>query len=804
MRWLLNLLGVGFGLALAGVIVAGVGLWTVVSHFAEELPDHAQLADYEPPNATRIYAADGRFLAEYAREQRVFVPIEAVPEQVQDAFIAAEDQHFRRHLGVDPLGILAATVDNVERWRTDRRPRGASTITQQVAKNFLLTNELSLARKIKEAILAIRLEQTFSKDHILELYLNEIYLGQRSYGVAAAALEYFDKGLDELTLAEAAFLAGLPRAPSLYDPEDNPDGARDRRRYVLERMRADGYITTAEFEAADTAPLVTEGGAGRDVARGDYFADEVRRRLDRRYGTEELFEAGFAVRTTLDGDLHRLADAALRAGLHAYDRRRGFAGPIATLDTAVLAGDWRRGLARAAKPARLGTAWHYAVVLELAGTDGVIGLDDGRTARLDAADIAWARPIRADGSRGPAPAEVGDILAAGDVIMVKEVEAGRFGLRQVPEVEGAVVALDPNTGRVRAMSGGFSFQHSNFNRASQALRQPGSAFKPFVYLAALEYGYTPQTVVDDAPVTIPQGPGLPDWEPRNYGGDFLGPSALRTGLEKSRNLMTVRVAQAMGMENVIEVAERFGIERGLLPVPSAALGSNEVSLLSLTAAYGAFANGGKEITPHLIARIQDREGRTIAKADARACLPCSRAAYDGGPPPPLPDDRQQLADPRHTYQMVSMLQGVIQRGTGVRANRLGRPLAGKTGTTNDAKDVWFVGFSPDLVVGVYVGFDQPRSLGDRATGSNIALPIWIDVMGPALEDEPIRPFRVPPGVRLVSVRHEGQRVLEAFVAGTEPGSGYAFAGGYASERSTLETPRVESGSSVGVSGGGLY
>ena len=801
MRWLLHALGAGFGMALAGVVVGALGVWIALVQYGADLPEHARLADYEPPIATRIYAADGRFLAEYARENRVFVPIDAVPERVRNAFIAAEDKHFRRHLGVDPLGIVAAALDNIERWREDRRPRGASTITQQVAKNFLLTNEVSFERKIKEAILAVRLERTFSKDHILELYLNEIYLGERTYGVAAAALEYFGKGLDELTLAEAAFLAGLPRAPSLYDPDDNPAGARQRRRYVLDRMRADGYITAAEHEAADAAPLVSEGGAGRDVARGAYFADEVRRRLERRYGRAELFEAGFAVRTTLDGDLQRLTDEALRDGLHAYDRRRGFTGPVATL---ALADDWRRALREAEKPARLGGSWHYAVVLELAGADAVIGLDDGRVERLAGDDLGWARPALAGGGRGPAPDAASDILAVGDVVVVREVEPGRFGLRQVPEIEGAVVALDPNTGRVLALSGGFSFRHSEFNRATQALRQPGSAFKPFVYLAALEYGYTPQTVVDDAPVSIPQGPGLPVWEPKNYGDDFLGPSALRTGLEKSRNLMTVRLAQAMGMENVVEVAERFGIERGLLPVPSAALGSNEVTLLDLAAAYGAFANGGREITPHLIARIQDRQGRTIAKADTRACPRCSRPAYDGGPPPALSDDRDQLADPRHTYQIVSMLQGVIERGTGARANRLGRPLAGKTGTTNDAKDTWFIGFGPDLVVGVYVGFDRPRSLGARATGSSVALPIWIDVMERALEDEPIRPFRVPPGLKLVSVEYAGGRIFEAFVAGTEPGSGYAFAGGYVQDQSTLQEPNVDTGTSVGVSGGGLY
>ncbi len=801
MRWLLRLLGAGFGLLLAGVVVGAVALWGVYLHYAATLPDHAQLADYEPPIATRIYAADGRFLAEYAREQRIFVPVEAIPMRVKNAFIAAEDQNFRHHFGVDPVGILGAAIDNIERWRNERRPRGASTITQQVAKNFLLSNEVSFERKIKEAFLAIKLERTFSKDHILELYLNEIYLGARSYGVAAAALGYFDKSLDELTLAEAAFLAGLPRAPSLYDPEDNYDGAIARRRYVLERMLADGYIGREAFDAAAAEPIVLRSRDDTNTAVADYFAEEVRRRLEDAYGTAELYEAGLTVRSTLDNELQAIADEGLRNGLFAYDRSAGYRGPIERLD---LSGGWQEAVAAAAKPTRLGGSWSYAVVLELAGADARIGLDDGREATLAGGDLGWARPRDEQGRRGPVPRAAGDVLAVGDLVMVSEVEPGRFGLRQVPEVNGAVVALDPNTGRVLALSGGFGFQLSRFNRATQALRQPGSAFKPFVYLAALEYGYTPQTVVDDAPIRLPQGPGLPMWEPKNYSGRHYGPSAMRVGLERSRNLMTVRLAQSVGMANVMELAQRFGIERGLTPHLAAALGSNEVDLLSLTAAYGAFANGGREITPHVIDRIQDRHGQTIRKGDTRACAACGEPVYAGQLPPMLIDDREQLADPRRTYQVVSMMQGVIQRGTGRRAASLQRPLAGKTGTTNDAKDAWFIGFSPDLVVGVYVGFDQPRSLGDGATGASVALPVWIDVMEEALADEPVRPFHVPPGLRLMFVGSGENRYLEAFVAGTEPGSGYRFARGYVDERSTPERPKVDRGASVGVSAGGLY
>ena len=801
MGWLVRLIGAGFALLLVGVVIAGVGLWALYAHYAADLPDHAQLADYEPPIATRIYAADGRFLAEYAREHRVFVPIAAIPEQVRNAFIAAEDQNFRSHFGIDPKGVLGAAVDNVERWRENRRPRGASTITQQVAKNFLLTNELSFERKIKEAFLAIKLEQTFTKDHILELYLNEIFLGARSFGVAAAAQRYFAKSLDELTLAETAFLAGLPQAPSLYDPEDNPEGAVLRRRYVLQRMLEDGYIDAAAFAAADAEPITLRRRTREEVAVGDYFAEEVRRRLAVAYGKMDLYEAGFAVRTTLDNRLQAITDEALRNGLFAYDRRFGFRGAV---DRVAIDEDWQTALDAARDVGRLGGSWHHAIVKGFDGGDALIGLEDGREARLAASDLGWARPRGTDGSLGPAPDEAADILAIGDVVLVSEVEAGRFGLRHVPEIAGAVAALDPNTGRVLALSGGFSFRGSQFNRATQALRQPGSAFKPFVYLSALEYGYTPQTVVDDAPISLPQGPGLPLWEPRNYSGEYYGPSAMRVGLERSRNLMTVRLAQAIGMPNVMEVAERFGIERGLTPFLAASLGSNEVDLLSLTAAYGAFANGGREISPYVIDRVQDRNGRTVLTSDTRPCPGCEAIVYAGQLPPVIVDDREQLADPRHVFQITSMLQGVIQRGTGVRAARLGRPLAGKTGTTNDAKDAWFIGFGPDLVVGVYVGFDQPRSLGDRQTGSSVALPIWIEVMERALEDTPVRPFPVPPGLKLVMVEQGESRVLEAFVAGTEPGSGYAFAGGYASERSTLEEPEVQRGASVGVSAGGLY
>ncbi|TVQ35602.1 MAG: penicillin-binding protein 1A [Geminicoccaceae bacterium] len=801
MRLLTRLLGFGLAFASFAVIVGAAGLWLLYARFADELPDYAQLADYEPPIASRIYAADGRFLAEYARERRIFVPIGAVPEQVKNAFIAAEDQNFHHHFGIDPRAVVAAAVDNVRRFRDNRRPRGASTITQQVAKNFFLTNEVTLERKIMEALLAIRIERAFTKDQILELYLNEIFLGARSYGVAAAALSYFGKGLDELTLSETAFLAGLPQAPSLFDPRINPERATARRNYVLDRMLADGFIAAEEAAAARAEPIVVTGRDRTQFARASYFADEVRRRLEAMYGAETLFEAGLVVRTTVDNRVQAITDEALRNGLFAFDRNNGFRGAVRQLEG--FEDDWLEALRRAPKPVELGGSWGFAVILSFDGTDATIGLDDGTTATLRGSDIAWARPLGADGRRGPQPNAVRDILDEGDMILIARTESGAIGLRHIPDVNGAVVALDPNTGRVLALSGGFDFRASNFNRATQALRQPGSAFKPFVYLAALEHGFTPQTVIDDAPISLPQGPGLPMWEPRNYAGGFMGPSSMRRGLERSSNLMTVRIAQTVGMDSVMEVAQRFGIERGLTPFLAAALGSNEVDLLSLTAAYGAFANGGKRITPHVIDRIQDRHGRTLYVTDPRACPGCAQDTFGGSLPPVLPDHREQIADSRHTFQLVSMLQGAIERGTATRARALGRPLAGKTGTTNEARDVWFVGFSPDLVMGVYVGHDQPRSLGRGVTGGSTALPIWVDAMGTALEDVPIRPFRVPPGLRLVAVNTGEGRILEAFVAGTEPGSGYRFSAATLGTV-TVETPAVERGTSIGVGAGGLY
>ena len=775
-RFLVAVAGAALFVALAG----GAGLYYLVFRYAGDLPDYRQLATYEPPTITRVHAGDGRLLAEYAREKRVFVPIEAIPERVKRAFVAAEDKNFYQHPGVDLQGIGRALLSNFERLGSNRRPEGASTITQQVAKNFLLSNELSFTRKLKEAILAVRMERAFTKDHILELYLNEIFLGNRSYGVAAAALYYFDKSLDELSVAEAALLAALPKAPSSYDPRRNPDAARARRDYVIGRMEQDGYVTAEEAGAARAEPIVLREQEATQLAEGDFFLEEVRRQLVARLGEDGFYGGGLSVRVTLSPALQRLADRALRDGLSAYDRRQGWRGPWGNLDLDQPGGEaaWTAALAARDPGFELG-GWRRAVVLQAAGEGGErveLGLEDGSRARLAREDVAWTRSQ---------PLRRGDLVllepraGAGDAAVAAA--ASGWILRQRPEIEGAVVALDPHTGRVLAMSGGFSYRQSKFNRVTQARRQPGSAFKPFVYLAALEQGLTPATVVEDAPIEVDQGPGLPPWRPENYGADFLGPITLRVALEKSRNTISVRLAQQIGMEKVIDVARRLGIGEGLQPYLSGALGSNEVTPMELAAAYAMLVNGGKRIEPVLVERIQDREGRTIVRGDARACDGCREVAWSGGAlPPAVPEAREQVVDPRQAYQIVSMLEGVVDRGTAKAAAGIGKPLAGKTGTTNESRDAWFMGFSPDLVVGVFVGYDQPRGLGARETGATVALPIWIEVMRAALRDRPGVPFRTPPGVSLVRVDAATGRppspdsravIAEAFLPGTEPGRG---------------------------------
>jgi len=840
-------------LAIAGCGVVGITIW----YFGRDLPDYSQLAHYQPPIMTRVQAGDGRLLAEYASERRVFVPIEAIPKRVIDAFVSAEDKNFYTHHGVDPLSILRAALTDVGRLRSNRRPIGASTITQQVAKNMLLSNEVSLARKIKEVLLATRIEAAMPKDRILELYLNEIYLGSGAYGVAAAALTYFDKSLDDLTLGEAAFLGGLPKAPNRYNPAHDIDAARARRDWVLDRMVEDGYATREAADAAEAQPIELHHREAADQVKAPYFAEAVRRDLIARYGEKALYGAGLSVRTSLDPRLQAAADKALRNGLIAYDHgHEGWRGAIAHIDPK---GDWTAHLAAVPIPAVASdVGWRLAVVLRTAPGEAAIGFADGDTGHIPFSQMRWARRRYRGGSLGPFPRGVGDVVKPGDVVMVTPIPAApktspaaqpaadhgpppavdgaddsdppaaadhgkktnaaaippdptAFTLCQVPEVSGALVAMDPHTGRVLAISGGFSFAISQFDRATQAYRQTGSAIKPFVFLTALEHGFTPSTRVSDAPISLPQGPGLPMWTPTNYEGDrFRGLTPLRIGLEQSIDTLTVRLATMIGMDSIAQTIERFGILDHVPHEYAITLGAGATTPLRLTAAYAMIVNGGKRITPTLIDRVQDRNGKTIWRADNRPCDGCTDVEWHHQPVPVIPDNREQVADAGSAYQLVTMMEGVVQRGTGDAVKAVGKPIAGKTGTTNDYRDAWFEGFSPDLAAGVYVGYDEPDSLGKDETGGHVAAPIFRDFMIAALKNTPAVDFRIPPGLRLyrvsaatgLPVTGNEPAIYEAYKPGTEPGvtpkpTTEATAAGAVGEAAAPDAPPSDAATNAG-------
>ena len=799
-RGIIGLLGWFFSIGFTLSIIAGVVGFMLFTRYSKDLPDYSQLANYDPPNVTRLYAADGRLLAEYATEKRVFVPLQAIPKRVINAFLSAEDKNFYAHGGVDVTGIARAIRDNVINYGHGKSLVGGSTITQQVVKNFLLTNEKSIERKVKEAILATRISQVYSKDKILELYLNEIYLGLGSYGVAAAAQNYFNKSLDDLTVEEAALLATQPKGPSLYNPKKNYDGTKERRDWVIDRMHDDGYVTTDEAAAAKKAAITLRTRDATEIAHADFFAEEVRRTLAGMYGSDALYQGGLVVKTTLDPNLQKAADNALRSALVQYDRRRGYRGPLAHLPNTE---GWKEKLIKLSRDNgyQLLEGQRLGVVTSLNEKRAVVVFEDETQGNIPFALLKWTRLVIADGKIGPEIKKPGDVMKLGDVVITemlteeekKLVPAAEqkksFGLAQIPEVSGGMVVIDPHTGRVLAMSGGYAYGGSEFNRATQAKRQPGSSFKPFVYMAGLENGFTPSTIILDAPVEMSQGVGLPSWKPQNYHDDYLGPTTMRVGLEKSRNTMTVRMAQIMGIDKVMEIGKRFDIYDAPPREFSIVLGAHETTLMKLTNAYSSIASGGKKNTPSLIERIDDRHGKTIYRRDIRDCKMCkldTLAGMDMKALPPLPEDnREQLADPRVNYQMISMLEGVALRGTGARAHlELQKTVAGKTGTTNDSKDTWFVGFSPDLVAGVYIGYDKPRTLGKKETGASVALPAFIDFMKVALADKPNQPFRVPRGIRLSQVDlHTGQPasgapdekvISESFVSGGPifvPGNG---------------------------------
>ena len=683
---IIGLSGWLFSLGFTILIIGGSAGFLVFNHYSKDLPDYSQLAKYDPPTITRLYAADGRLLAEYATEKRVFVPLSAIPKRVIHAFISAEDKNFYEHEGIDFTGIVRAVRDNVINYGHGKSLVGGSTITQQVVKNFLLTNEKSIERKIKEAILATRISHVYSKDKILELYLNEIYLGLSSYGVAAAAQNYFNKSLDELTIEEAALLAAQPKGPALYDPRKSYNAAKDRRDWIIDHMVEGGYLTAEEAAGAKKVPIVLRKRDASDIARADFFAEEVRRQLGDMYGADVLYEGGLVVKTTLDPQLQKYAEAGLRKALIDYDRRRGYRGPMGHLPTiGAKADDWKEQLIKLGKEHsyHIFDGQRLALVTAIDDKKATLNFEDDTQGFLPYAVLKWTRRVIADGQLGPEVKKPADILKVGDVVMVgplsddekKVVEAAdqkkTWDLEQIPEVNGAMVVLDPHTGRVLAMSGGYSYGGTEFNRATQAKRQPGSSFKPFVYLSGLENGFTPSTIIMDAPVELSQGAGLPNWKPQNYHDDYLGPTTMRVGLEKSRNTMTVRMAQVIGIDKIIGMGKRCGIYDELPRNFSIVLGAAETTLMRLSNAYGIIDNGGKKITPSLIERIDDRHGVTIFRRDARQCKGCQLEAepVDDKTLPPIPaDEREQLIDPRVAYQMTSMLQGVTIRGTAARAN----------------------------------------------------------------------------------------------------------------------------------------
>jgi penicillin-binding protein 1A len=787
-------------------VAAGVLLQT----FNADLPDYDSLAEYEPPVMTRIHAADGELMAEHARERRLYLPIQAVPDLIKAAFLSAEDKNFYEHDGIDISGIVRAAVVNIRNRGSGRRPVGASTITQQVAKNFLLSNEVSYERKIKEALLALRIEQAYSKDKIFELYLNEIYLGLGSYGIAAAALNYFDKPINQLMIGEAAYLAALPKAPENYNPFRHQDRAIERRNWVIDRMVENGYIRAADGEAAKASALVvTPRARGNYLFASEFFAEEVRRNLIDMYGSEKLYDGGLSVRTTLDPKLQVLARKALHDGLIKFDQARGYRGPVTNVD---ISGDWGVPLSGVASLPDV-PEWRLAVVLAADKEAATIGLRPATLANgalgsareqgtLPLSEMKWAKSGLGN---------VASVLKPGDVIYVEAVadRPGAFKLRQPPEVQGAIVAMDPYTGRVLALQGGFSFAESEFNRATQAWRQPGSSFKPFVYSAALDNGYTPSSVIMDAPIEIRAGNDI--WRPENYGGKFYGPATLRTGIEKSRNVMTVRLAQDMGMPLVAEYSKRFGIYDSLAPYLPMALGAGETTVLRLVTAYATIANGGRKINATLIDRIQDRFGRTIYQHDQRQCEGCDVGSWTGQDEPTLVDNREQVLDPMTAYQITSMMEGVVKRGTATGVLKVGKPIAGKTGTTNDEKDAWFVGFSPDLVCGVFIGYDKPRPMGRGQTGGVLAAPIFTEFMKVALKDQPPKEFQVPPDIDLIPIdRRTGLRaqggedvILEAFKPGTAPPTTYSIIG-YQDTMGIPESVSPEADRAVATGTGGLY
>tara|TARA_B100000686_G_C16764060_1_gene960621 strand:+ start:4 stop:2358 length:2355 start_codon:yes stop_codon:yes gene_type:complete len=719
-----------FTLLILSFVIAFSILWV----FSNDLPNYKFLLNYEPPVSSRLHAGDGQLMAEFALQKRLFVPFEAIPKNVINSFLSAEDKNFFKHPGIDAKGVTRAIINNLKNYLKSRRLEGASTITQQVAKNFLLSNEVTFKRKFKEAILAFRIERALSKERIMELYLNEIYLGQGAYGIAAASLEYFDKPINKLSYEEAALLAALPKAPSRYNPFKYKEVSKKRRNLVLKNLYKNKYISIDQYNDLIKKDINLKPRKVKLVEETNYYSEEVRRILSDNYGYEKLYKGGLSIRTPLNPIYQVEAVKALREGLELYDRRHGWRGVLANKKDDQ---NWFSSLSKLQLEKNLN--WKIAKVIKVQKFLLDIDIEQKENGKINFETINWTKK------------NFKEIFKPGDIVYVKKIKDNEWELKQLPKANGAIVVMDPFTGRVLSLVGGFSYNLSEFNRATQASRQPGSAFKPFVYALALENGYTPSSLVLDAPMVMEQGTDLKLWKPENYGKKFYGPSTLRTGLEKSRNLMTVRVAQKVGIEKIINITKKLNIYENPEKLLSISLGSAETTLLKLTSAYCTFVNGGKKIIPIMIDRIQDRRGKTIFNSDRRKCTKCERISYLSDEVPKIEDNFKQIISPETAYQMISMLEGVVQRGTGRKLKHLNLNLAGKTGTTNNNTDTWFIGFTSKLVVGIYVGFDEPDSLGKYETGGKTAMPIFKSFILNSISKQEATPFKVPDGIVMMVV-----------------------------------------------------
>ena len=722
-------------LSLSSILLVFTVLIAVLWAFSNKLPDYKFLKSYKPPVSSKVYSGDGQLVSDFSKEKRIFVPYNVIPAKVINSFLSAEDKNFFTHPGVDAKGVVRATLNNISNVIYSKRLEGASTITQQVAKNFLLSNEVSLNRKIKEAILAFRIERVLSKKRILELYLNQIYLGQGAYGIASASLEYFNKPISELNYAESALLAALPKAPSKYNPYKDLKLAKFRRNLVLKNLLDNNYLTKEQYKILIKKKIELNKRKKVFLEDSRYYVEDIRKNVVEKFGFNKVYKQGLNIKTPLNLELQNIATESLRKGLESYDRRKGWRGPLINKKNY---NNWEEKIQKFELEKSIG--WELAVIKKINKFDTIIStINNKEDGKINYKTIAWTKK------------EFNQLFKEEDIVYVKKIKEDQFELKQLPKINGGIVVMDPFTGRVYAMSGGFSFKKSEFNRASQAQRQPGSAFKPFIYALALENGFSPNTLVLDAPLVLEQGSDLKMWKPENYGKKFYGPSTLRMGLEKSRNLMTVRIAQEIGTKKIINFSKKLGIYDNPEELLSISLGSAETTLLKLTSAYCSFVNGGKRINPILIDRIQDSEGVTFFNSETRSCKKCDQVSYLSKFIPKITDNFDQILSPQSAYQTTSILEGVIKRGTGKRLRNLNLDLAGKTGTTNKNTDTWFVGFTSKLVIGVYVGMDEPKPLGRYETGSKTAMPIFKDFVVKAIKKNDARPFKVPPDISMMVI-----------------------------------------------------